>query len=90
MEIRLCIKKLHEVINKLVTYDNVKKVVVYTNGRIVPKGENLECLRHKKVMLDITNYGIHSSAHEKVIELAKKKIFPLQLLDVQLGKIVGE
>ena len=66
-------KKLHEVINKLVTYDNVKKVVVYTNGRIVPKGENLECLRHKKVMLDITNYGIHSSAHEKVIELAKKE-----------------
>ena len=66
-------KKLHEVINKIVTYPNVKKVVVYTNGRIVPKGENLECLRHKKVMLDITNYGVSSTAHKKVIELAKKE-----------------
>ena len=66
-------KKMYEVVNKLVTYNKVKKVVIYTNGKIVPKGENLECLRHKKVMLDITNYGESSTAHSKVVELAKKE-----------------
>jgi organic radical activating enzyme len=66
-------KKMHEVVNKLVTYDKCKKVVIYTNGRIVPKGENLECLRHKKVMMDITNYGESSTAHSKVVELAKRE-----------------
>ena len=66
-------KKMYEVVNKLVTYNKVKKVVIYTNGKIVPKGENLECLRHKKVMLDITNYGESSTAHSKVVEIAKKE-----------------
>ncbi len=66
-------KKMYEVVNKLVTYDHVKKVVIYTNGKIVPRGENLECLRHKKVMLDITNYGESSTAHSKVVDLAKKE-----------------
>ena len=66
-------KDLYKIINKLVTYDNCKKVVVYTNARIVPKGDNLEALKNDKVMLDITNYGESSSAHLKVIELAKKE-----------------
>ena len=64
-------KNLYKIINKLVTYDKCKRVVVYTNARIAPKGENLECLKNKKVMLDITNYGESSLAHEKVIKLAK-------------------
>ena len=66
-------KNLYKIINKLVTYDKCKNVVVYTNAKIPPKGENLECLRNKKVMLDITNYGESSSAHEKVIEIARKE-----------------
>ena len=66
-------KDLHKIINKLVTYDQCKKVVVYTNARIVPKGNNLEALKNDKVILDITNYGESSSAHLKVIELAKKE-----------------
>ena len=66
-------KNLYKIINRLVTYDKCKSVVVYTNGRIPPKGENLESLRNKKVMLDITNYGEISTAHEKVIEICRKE-----------------
>ena len=65
-------KSLYKIINKLTTYDKVNKVVIYTNARIVPKGENLEALRHKKVLLDITNYGVSSTAHDKLFELFKK------------------
>lgn len=66
-------KSLYKIINKLTTYDKVNKVVIYTNARIVPKGENLEALRHKKVLLDITNYGVSSTAHDKLVELCKKE-----------------
>ena len=44
---------IHKVINKLVTYEKCKRVVVYTNAKIVPKGENLSCLKNKKVLLEM-------------------------------------
>ena len=66
-------KELYKAINKLVTYEKCKRVVVYTNAKIVPKGENLTCLKNKKVVLDITNYGEICSAHLKLVELAKKE-----------------
>ena len=66
-------KNLFKVINKLITYDKVNKIVIYTNAKIVPKGENLESLRHKKVLLDITNYGVSSTAHDKLVELCKNE-----------------
>ena len=66
-------KKLFMIINKLTTYEKVNKIVIYTNARIIPKGENLESLRHKKVLLDITNYGASSTAHDKLVELCKKE-----------------
>ena len=66
-------KELHKIINKLVTYEKCKKVVVYTNARFVPKGDNLNCLKNKKVILDITNYGPTSPANDKFIEVAKKE-----------------
>lgn len=56
----LLVKKLHVVVNALLSHQKVRKVVIYTNGTIVPKGENLECLKDKRVFLDITNYGEHS------------------------------
>ena len=60
-------KKIHKVINKLVSYDNVERIVIFTNGTITPKGENLSCLKHDKVMLDITNYGSLSRNYERLI-----------------------
>jgi organic radical activating enzyme len=50
-------KEIYKIINKVVKYKNVDSVVIYTNGRIVPKGENLNCLKNKKVRLQITNYS---------------------------------
>ena len=35
----------------------IMSTMFYTNAKIVPKGENLECLKDKKVRLEITNYG---------------------------------
>ena len=65
-------KKMYEVINKLVDYDNVDQVVIYTNVTILPKGENLECLKNKKVRLQISNYGAAlSRKHDETIKLCE-------------------
>ena len=47
-------KEMHKVVDRLKKYDQVEKIVIYTNAKIIPKGDNLACLKHKKVILDIS------------------------------------
>jgi organic radical activating enzyme len=61
-------KRIHEIVKALIAYPNVEKIAVFTNATIVPKLENLTCLMHPKVYLDITNYGVLSKNHDKLIE----------------------
>lgn len=65
-------KKMYEVVNKLVEYKNLEQVVVYTNATILPKGENFECLKNKKVRLQITNYGEMSRKHDELVKLCEE------------------
>ncbi|MEO3871117.1 4Fe-4S cluster-binding domain-containing protein [Nonomuraea sp. B12E4] len=60
--------RVHRVITKLTGYEQVDKVVIYTNATIVPRGDNLECLKHDKVVVEITNYGRHSRKHDELLE----------------------
>jgi organic radical activating enzyme len=62
-------KRIHEIVEGLIAYPNVEKIAVFTNATIVPKRENLTCLKHPKVYLDITNYGALSRNHDKLIEV---------------------
>ena len=63
-------KELHKAVNKSKEYDKIKKIVIYTNAKIIPKGENLNCLKHDKVILDISNYGGElASKHEAILKV---------------------
>jgi len=63
-------KDLHKVVDELKKYNQVKKIIVYTNAKIIPKGSNLDCLKHNKVILDITNYGDGlSTKHDEIIKV---------------------
>ena len=64
-------KELYKVINHIVKYDKVQKVAIYTNARFVPTGENIECLKNEKVIVDISNYGLLDPKKKKVDELIK-------------------
>jgi sulfatase maturation enzyme AslB (radical SAM superfamily) len=66
-------KELGKIINKLSTYENVGRIVVYTNAKFIPKNQNLDYLRLPRVILDITNYGEASSAADKFVDFAKKE-----------------
>ena len=67
-------KDLHKTVYKLLTYENAKKVVVYTNAKIVPKNENLKCLKNSKVVIDISNYKNEASKnYEKLVEVLRQE-----------------
>ncbi len=50
-------KEAHLVIKRLIDEPKVKKVVIYTNGTIIPRDEQIEVLKNKKVLFIITDYG---------------------------------
>ena len=66
-------KELNKIINELVKYSNIGRIVVYTNARFIPKNQNLDYLKQPRVILDITDYGIASAAAGKFVEFAKKE-----------------
>ena len=50
-------KRWPDVIGKLIGEPKVKRVVVYTNGTIVPKPDQAILLAHPKVLTVVTDYG---------------------------------
>ncbi len=64
-------KKMYMAVNRLVEYKNADSIVIFTNATIIPKRENLECLKNSKVNLLITNYGDLSKNYDKLINLLK-------------------
>lgn len=50
-------QEFHLIIEKLVSIEAIKKVVVYTNGTIVPRYEQWSSLKNSKVLFLITDYG---------------------------------
>ncbi len=63
-------RRAHEYIDRLRQYRNYTRIAVYSNGTIVPRGQNLSCLAHQDTYLRISDYGPLSS---KLNEL--KKVF---------------
>ena len=65
-------KEMHKVINYLSDYEKVKKIAIYTNARFLPKGENFECLKNPKVVLDISDYVLIDKSKRKADELIEQ------------------
>ena len=60
-------KNLYKIINKVVEYKKVNKVIIYTNGTIPLKNGTLLALKNKKILLDISNYGKMSRNLDNII-----------------------
>ena len=50
-------KEYHLIIKRLTDEPKVKKIVIYTNGTIVPEEDKIKYLNNKKVLFIITDYG---------------------------------
>ncbi|HAH30723.1 MAG TPA: hypothetical protein DCL44_00230 [Elusimicrobia bacterium] len=68
-------RDFHLTVKCLIDEPKVKKVVIYTNGTVVPAEEQLECLKSGKVLVIITDYGRLSKKLEQLkAALSDKKI----------------
>lgn len=61
-------KQWPQVVEKLVGEPKIKRVVIYTNGAIVPKAENAPLLKHRKVLTIVTDYGSLSRNLDKLAD----------------------
>ena len=62
-------KECHLIIKRLTDEPKARKVVIYTNGTIVPTKDQLECLKNEKVLFIITDYGKHSKRLSVLTEI---------------------
>lgn len=65
-------KDLSQVINHLIKIDKIDKIIIYTNATIVPNKKTLKILKHKRVLIEITNYGALSNKHQELINVFKE------------------
>jgi len=75
--------ELCQYINHMKQYSNAGVIGIYTNGTIVPKGENLRCLQDMRVYVRISNYGPVSSHLVELQDTLRKngiffEVFPFE------------
>jgi hypothetical protein len=59
----------HRYIDRLRQYRNYTRIAVYSNGTILPTGENLNCLIQGDTYLRISDYGPLSRNLQKMVEI---------------------
>ncbi len=62
----------HKIIRRLAAEPKIKKVVIYTNGTIPPRTDQIEDLAHEKVLFIITDYGDLSANLSKMTTILKE------------------
>jgi len=72
----LMFKQLPIVIRQLCNYTKCRKITIFTNGTILPKGEMLESLKNDKVSLIISDYGGLSKNSNALTELLLRMDLP--------------
>lgn len=60
-------KSIDTVISYASSLEKIGRIIIYTNGTIVPRANVLELLGNKKVLLEITNYGDLSKNFAKLL-----------------------
>ena len=61
-------KDFHQISKIASSYDNIKKVVIYTNGTICPPDIKLQELKNEKIFVFITTYGKLSRNAQKLVD----------------------
>ncbi len=65
-------KDFYLIMKRLIDEPKARKIVVYTNGTIVPRQEQVELLKSKKVLFIITDYGALSKKLDGLISALKQ------------------
>lgn len=59
------------IIRKLTEEPKIKKILIYTNGTILPGRDQVEYLKKKKIIFYITDYGVYSRKVDDLVRLLR-------------------
>ena len=80
---------MHKELCKLVNFASANKKIhfinIYTNGTLIPTGDNLNCLKNIKVDVQINDYGSISTKKNELIETLKNEDIKFTFHDKDSG-----
>jgi len=80
-------KDIGQILIKIMDSDKVRRVVIYTNGTIIPRPHLIPILKDKKVLMLITDYGDLSKNTDK---LESMMILIMRLIIIELLHKIGQ
>jgi organic radical activating enzyme len=72
-------KEIYSIIKMVSIIPNINNVIIYTNGMIPPKEEELKFLNKEKVLFSITDYAELGKNLDKTISILQKNNFSFRL-----------
>lgn len=82
---------INQVLSYLVGLNKVKSVVIFTNGTIVPKREEvIKVLKNKKIQILISDYGKVSRNKDKLLQLSRERGFSCKINFIPLWASFGK
>ncbi|WP_448382083.1 hypothetical protein [Desulfosoma sp.] len=75
-------KRWPSIVSYLLPQEKIRRVVVYTNGTLLPSKSQLECLKHPKALVVISDYGPLSKKLQPLTETLKNMHIPYRVLDI--------
>lgn len=76
-------KEFHLVVKRLIDEPKVRRIVIYTNGTIVPSANQIRCLRSSKVLVFITDYGALSRKKDDLTRALQENHAPFYVREAQ-------
>lgn len=75
-------KEWHLVVERLISEPKAKRIVIYTNGTIIPNKKHFPLLRNKKVLVIISDYGLLSKKLPDLVQTLKENGITHHILKV--------
>lgn len=72
-------KEIYEIIKKISLIDNIHKIVIYTNGMIPPKEDELKNFNRNKILFSITDYAELGRNLDKTVSILDKYSLPYRV-----------
>jgi hypothetical protein len=72
-------KEIYEIIHRIALIDNIHKIVIYTNGMIPPKEEEIKNFNKNKILFSITDYAELGRNLDKTVLILDKYSLPYRV-----------
>jgi MoaA/NifB/PqqE/SkfB family radical SAM enzyme len=82
-ELLMC-KDLPEILRAMTAEKKIGRIIIVSNGTLVPGPELLQILKHPKIIFKLSYYGEVSRKHEEIVQLCKKENIKVRFYSEQM------